>query len=89
VDDTSNIVRLAALQDGRALLPPPSNPMAVAREYVEQHCRHDGGAVTLRYWRGGWWQWRTSYWAEIESRAVRGMLYAFTENAEYPGALGR
>lgn len=84
MDDTSNIVRLAALQDEQTMLPPPSAPMAVAREYVEQHCRHgDSGALTLRYWRGGWWQWRTSHWKEIENRAVRGMLYAFTENAMY------
>jgi putative DNA primase/helicase len=62
--------------------------MAVAREYVEQHCRHDSGALTLRYWRGGWWQWRTSHWTEIENRAVRGMLYRFTENAVYPGPKG-
>jgi putative DNA primase/helicase len=62
--------------------------MAVAREYIEQHCRHDGGALTLRHWRGGWWQWRTSHWVEIESRAVRGMLYAFTETAMYPGPKG-
>jgi putative DNA primase/helicase len=72
-----------ALQDA-PMLPPPSNPLAVAREYAEQHCRHNGDALTLRYWRGGWWQWRTSHWAEIESRAVRGMIYLFTEHAVYP-----
>jgi putative DNA primase/helicase len=83
VDDTSNVVRLAALQDGETVLPPPSDPMAVAREYVEQHCRHDGDALTLRYWRGGWWQWRTSHWIEIESRAVRSMVYLFTEHTLY------
>jgi putative DNA primase/helicase len=30
-----------------------------------------------------WWRWRTSYWREVEDRAVRSMLYAFTENACY------
>jgi len=53
VDDPNNIVRLAELQDNRPPLPPPSNPMAVAREYVVQSCRHSSGALTLRYWRGG------------------------------------
>lgn len=83
MNDDNNIVRLAELQDNEAVLPPPNDPMAVAREYVEQHCRHGGDVVTLRYWRGGWWQWRTSHWIEIESRAVRGMIYMFTEHAVY------
>jgi putative DNA primase/helicase len=83
VDDANNIIRLAALQADRGLLPPPSDPMAVAREYVEQHSRHSSGALTLRYWRGGWWQWKISYWAESENRAVRSKLYSFTENATF------
>jgi putative DNA primase/helicase len=62
--------------------------MAVAREYVEHRCRHDGGGLTLRYWRGEWWQWQTSYWTEIENRAVRGAIYTFTENAVYATADG-
>jgi len=88
VNDTGNIVRLAALQDGVVLLPSPSNPMAVAREYVEQHCRHDSGALTLRYWRGGWWEWRTSHWVESENRAVRSRIYMFTEHATYRNGKG-
>ena len=38
---------------------------------------------TLRYWRGGWWVWRTSHWVEVENRTVRSLLYAFTEHAVY------
>jgi len=56
-------------------------PMAVARTFVEK-CTHDG-VLTLRHWRGGWWQWRSSHWIELEDRAVRSLLYAYTENAFY------
>jgi putative DNA primase/helicase len=57
--------------------------MAVAREFVQRCCQHDGDVLTLRYWRGGWWDWRQSHWVEIEIRAVRSMLYMFTEHARY------
>ena len=38
-------------------IPPPQVPMAVARLFVAQHCMH-AGTLTLRHWRGGWWQWQ-------------------------------
>ena len=65
-------------------LPSPSMPMDVARVFVEQACSTDG-LLTLRHWRGGWWDWRTSHWVEAEDRAVRSLLYRFTEKAVYPG----
>jgi putative DNA primase/helicase len=66
-------------------LPPPSAPMAVARRFVEACCIHNGkdDELTLRYWYGGWWTWRTTHWVEAEQRTVRAMLYAFTEHAVY------
>jgi len=64
------------------LLPPPSAPMQVAREFMACCCL-DGGVPTLRHWRGGWWVWRTSHWIEVEARAVRSLLYTFTEHAAY------
>jgi putative DNA primase/helicase len=79
-----NVIKLAAMQERLRLLPPPAAPMAVAREFVLQKCCwHDGDALTLRYWRGGWWDWHTSHWIEIENRAVRSLLYMFTERAVY------
>jgi putative DNA primase/helicase len=67
------------------LLSPPSSPMQVAREFVQQCCLYNNRSdeLTLRYWRGGWWAWRTSHWAEVQSRAVRSLLYKFTEHAIY------
>jgi putative DNA primase/helicase len=69
----------------RVWLPSPSQPMAVARFFV-QHWLHD--VKTLRYWRGGWWMWKTTHWVEVEDRAVRSILYRFTEHAVYLTATG-
>lgn len=63
------------------VLPPPTNPMAVAREFVAEHMYH--GTLTLRHWRGGWWAWASSRWVEREGRSVRAEAYRFTENAYF------
>jgi CHC2 zinc finger/D5 N terminal like len=68
-------------EGGSSLLPPPSRPMAVARIFARE-CLH-GGVLTLRYWRGGWWMWRKTHWAEVDDGAVRSILYRYTENALY------
>jgi putative DNA primase/helicase len=65
------------------VLPPPTAPMTVAREFVRHCCTHNGAGLTLRYWNGGWWTWRTTHWSEVQERAVRSLLYAFTEGAFY------
>ena len=59
--------------------------MAVARQFVEQCCLYNGSpeALTLRYWCGSWWTWRTTHWAEAEERNVRALLYHFTADAIY------
>jgi putative DNA primase/helicase len=67
------------------ILPPPWQPMQCARQFLAQNCLRDGVPM-LRYWRDGWWAWRTSYWNEIDRREVRSLLYTFTERAFYLGA---
>jgi putative DNA primase/helicase len=42
--------------------------------------------LTLRHWRGGWWEWQTTRWVEVEQRAARAAAYAFTETAVYEKA---
>ena len=69
------------------VLPSPSDPMAVAREFVEGSCL-SGPHLTLHYWRGGWWMWKTTHWVEVEDGAVRSILYRFTEHAVYYNANG-
>jgi putative DNA primase/helicase len=56
--------------------------MAVAHKYIDSQCRH-GADLTLRYWRGGWWSWRTAHWIEVDDRTIRSALYQFTEKAVY------
>jgi hypothetical protein len=65
------------------ILPPPTEPVAVARELAARRYQLDDGTPTLRHWRGGWWEWRGSHWAELEHRVVRAAAYAFTEHAVY------
>jgi putative DNA primase/helicase len=42
----------------------------------------------LRHWRGGWWQWKTAHWSEVENRAMAAAAYRFTEHAVYDGPKG-
>jgi putative DNA primase/helicase len=63
-------------------LPPPTNPMATARElFKEQY--HANGALMLRHWRGAWMQWDGGVWKEAEERTVRADAYHRTEHALY------
>lgn len=64
------------------LLPPPSEPMAVARKFADDRCLYDA-IRTLRYWRSGWWRWNTAHWIELDDRTVRSVLYRYTEHAVY------
>ena len=82
VEDGDQAVDEEQAGDPSDMLPPPSDPMAVARELVQR--RYTGpGALTLRHWRGGWWTWASSHWVEREDRAVRKECYAFTERAVF------
>src|SRR6516165_5039834 len=65
-----------------ALLPSPNMPMAVARLFVAERCLDDG-VLTLHHWRGGWWQWRRSHWAEVEDREVRSLLYLLPHSPQF------
>lgn len=62
------------------VLPPPSAPLAVAREFVASRYSVDG-VRALQHWRGQWWRWQVTRWAEAEERAVRAQAYEFAEHA--------
>src|SRR5262249_51806657 len=85
-DDDENEGAYTNDGDNCPLLPPPSQPMAVARLFVRQ-CLHER-ILTLRYWRGGWWMWKTTHWVEVDHGVVRNILYRFTEHALYHDARG-
>jgi putative DNA primase/helicase len=63
------------------LVPAPCNPMAVARQLMEE--RTLDGCRTLRRWRGGWMSYLGTRWAEIEATEVSAWLYEQLEHAEY------
>jgi putative DNA primase/helicase len=57
--------------------------MEVARILVKDRYTGRGGSPTLLHWRGGWWEWRTAHWTEVEPAAIRAAIYEFTEYAVY------
>jgi putative DNA primase/helicase len=89
--DQEATFRASARTNGRPddvqLLPPPTEPMKVARVLAQRRYQHEDkdGTPTVRHWRGGWWEWRRSHWVEIEQRAALAAAYAFTEHAFYEG----
>jgi putative DNA primase/helicase len=64
------------------LLPPPTNPMLVARELVARHWTEDG-APCLVHWSGLWWQYIGTHWTPVHENMVRATLYRFCEDASY------
>lgn len=69
--------------DQDRVLPPPSDPMAVAREFAAGRYVTADDQLTLRHWRGGWWRWEGPRWVEIEQRTLSAAGYQFAEHATY------
>ena len=67
------------------VLPPPRNPMAVARELLAAEFS-DGGA--LRWHRGSFFRWDGTAWPTEDDAAVTGLLYRVTERALFDGPRG-
>jgi putative DNA primase/helicase len=65
-----------------AVLPPPNDPMAVARELVAARFAGTTDPI-IRHWRGEFWRWQGSHWLEVADPALRAEAYAFTEHATY------
>jgi putative DNA primase/helicase len=76
--------RMAANRD----LPPPSDPMAVARELLIDHLDPATELPTLRHWRGSWMRWDGPAWRELEERTIRAEVYQRLEYATYVNAKG-
>jgi putative DNA primase/helicase len=81
--DSSARLRVVSPDNVPSTLPPPNRPMKVARVLAAERYQLQDETPTLRHWRGEWWQWRASHWAEVEQRAVRGEAYKFAERAVY------
>jgi putative DNA primase/helicase len=72
---------------GRRVVPAPTDPMAVARQFLAE--RHTGGGdVLLRHFRGLFYAWEGACWPEAEERALQAALYRWLESADYVTAKG-
>jgi putative DNA primase/helicase len=63
------------------ILPPPTEPMAVARVLLDDLTADD--LLTLRSWRGSWMRWVGTHWVEAEPAEVRSKLYHQVEDAYF------
>ncbi len=64
-------------------MPPPSNPLAVARRLLPDWQHPDTGALTCRRWRGCWMHWTGTAWREWDDAQVRATMYRRLEHAVY------
>lgn len=67
----------------RRLVPPPSSPMAVARDLAEARYTDSEGLLLLRDHRGAFYTWNGLCWTEIDRRDVRRDAYQWLEHATY------
>ncbi len=65
------------------VVPSPRNPMGVARAIVAALYARDGDELLLRSRSGDFHHWDGRCWPEAESRAIRGAVYTFLENATF------
>ena len=65
------------------LVPPPGDPMAVARQFVKEHHITDNGTRLLRHHRGDFYRYDGRCWPEAEERKIRAKLYQWLEPAVY------
>ncbi|MGW2821816.1 DNA primase family protein [Streptomyces sp. NPDC001443] len=70
-------------------LPPPSNPLAVARRLLPDWQTEDGQLVCRR-WRASWMRWNGTCWRELDDAQVRKAMYERLEHTIYwaPGKDG-
>jgi putative DNA primase/helicase len=72
-----------AAADDRLIVASPSDPMAVARQFVDDGFRDQNGVALLRHHRGTFRRWSGTCWPESEGDAVRADLYRWLEGAHY------
>ncbi len=74
----------AKLAIEQPVVPPPTNPLAVARMFLAEHFTHNDGSRLLHHHRGDFYQWSGTCWPECEDRGMRSELYRWLESAVYP-----
>jgi putative DNA primase/helicase len=64
------------------VVPAPSNPLAVARQFVDDRYACDLGSTVAAH-RGLFHLWTGRHWSELEEHDVRSALYGWLEDAWY------
>jgi putative DNA primase/helicase len=64
-------------------VPPPSEPLAVARQFLDERMTDDGFFLLMSH-RGTFYAWAGTCWPELEEAALRSDLYRWLEHAIYP-----
>ena len=67
----------------RPVFPPPSAPLDVARELYKQYLIGDDSMRTLLAWRGGWMDWETTHWSELDVAHLRSEIYNTLGEVDY------
>jgi len=60
---------------------PAGNPVECAREFVDRNFRTRDGTPCLHHYRGGFYRWVGTHYAEIDTKEVRSQLYGFLADA--------
>jgi putative DNA primase/helicase len=64
------------------IVPAPSNPMAVARTFLDQHYTADDHRL-IRHHRNTFWTYTGTAWPEFDERRLSSDLYQWLEPAKY------
>ena len=64
------------------IVPPPTSPLAVARQFIADRYAHNLGARLVAH-RGLFYEWSTTHWNEVAGGDVRAQLYEWLEHAVY------
>jgi putative DNA primase/helicase len=64
-------------------VPPPTDPAAVARQYVKALHTSDDGKLVLRRHRGDFYRWAGTCWQEFDGAAAKSSVWLWLEHATY------
>jgi putative DNA primase/helicase len=78
---TSRIFGYRAAAD-RVIVPPPTEPMRVAHEFVQVLYTNSGGLL-LRHYQDNFYRWTGTCWPVVAIRDVSAAVYRFLEHAQY------
>ena len=73
----------AGTEQAPNIVPPPSSPMAVARDLATALYTTSAQTWTLRVHRGDFYGWNGRHWPEIDVRDIRGAVYRWLEHAYF------